>query len=83
MQLARDAVFARFELDEVVPGSGLNLPDPAPGIYFVRTQVVLPDGSSGPWSAVQQFEVPSPPPPPPPAKPFPWPLLMILLLPFL
>jgi len=67
-----------------VAGASLELLAPEPGLYFVRTQVVLPDGSSGPWSAVQRFEVPAPPPPPPAPPPaFPWPWLLLLLLPLL
>jgi hypothetical protein len=57
------------------------VPATAPGAYQVRTRIVLPDGSSGPWSAVQRFEIPAPPPPPPPQHP--WGLFLILLLPLL
>ena len=80
VQLARDAAFDKPELDQVVPGSNLQLPDPQPGLLYVRTQVVLPDGGSGPWSAVQRFEVPKKDVPP---APFPWPVLLFLLLPLL
>ena len=74
------ADFAQAEFDQVVAGSSLNLPKPAPGTYHVRTRLVLPDGSRGPWSAVQRFEVA--PPPAPPSHP--WYLLLIpLLLPLL
>ena len=80
VQVARDAGFDKPELDQVVPGSSLQMPEPQPGMLFVRTQVVLSDGVSGPWSAVQRFEVPKKEVP---AAPFPWPVLFLLLLPFL
>jgi hypothetical protein len=40
----------------------------------VRTQVVLPDGRAGNWSAAQRFDVP---------YKRPWGLLLLLLLPLL
>jgi len=89
VQVAKDMAFSTLAQDRTVAGASLELVAPQPGLYFVRTQVVLPDGSSGPWSAVQRFEVPAPPPPPPPPPPpapppaFPWPWLLLLLLPLL
>ena len=80
VQVARDAGFDKPELDQVVAGSSLQMPEPQPGMLFVRTQVVLPDGASGPWSEVQRFEVPKKEVP---ATPFPWPVLLLLLLPLL
>ena len=77
VQLSRDAAFASTAVDQVVAGASLELPKPEPGAYHVRTQVMLPDGSSGPWSSTQRFEVPEPPPQ------HPWGLLLLLLLPFL
>ena len=74
VQLATDASFASPQFDQVVPGARLNLPTPAPGTYFVRTQVVLPEGRAGSWSSPQTFDVP---------RPFPWGLLLLLLLPLL
>lgn len=74
VQLATDVGFASPQFDQVVPGSRLDLPTPAPGVYFVRTQVVLPDGRVGGWSSPQKFEVP---------RTFPWALLLLLLLPLL
>lgn len=76
VQLSRDAAFASTELDQVVPGASLDLPKPRGGTYHVRTQLVLPDGGQGPWSAVQRFEIPEPPR-------HPWGLLLLLLLPLL
>lgn len=81
VQLARDAAFGDVLVDQVVDGASLDVPATAPGAYQVRTRIVLPDGSSGPWSAVQRFEIPAPPPPPPPQHP--WGLFLILLLPLL
>jgi hypothetical protein len=78
IQVARAADFAEPILDQQVPGASLTLPDPTPGTYHVRTRLVLPDGSLGPWSATQQFEMPAPPEPS-----HPWYLLLILLLPLL
>ena len=86
VQLSSDAAFGSTLLDQVVEGAGLEVPNPVPGVYQVRTRLVLPDGSRGPWSAVQRFEIPAPPAPPPPAPPapsHPWGLFLILLLPFL
>lgn len=81
VQVARTPDFAPpLLVDRQVPGASLTLPEPAPGNYHVRTRLVLPDGSQGPWSASQQFEVPAPPPPPPPQ---PWYLLLLILLPLL
>jgi hypothetical protein len=77
--VSRTADFAQPDFDQVVPGSRLNLPKPAPGTYHIRTRLVLPDGSRGPWSAVQQFTLA--PPPAPPSRP--WLLLIPLLLPLL
>ena len=74
VQLATDASFASPQFDQVVPGARLDLPTPTPGTYFVRTQVVLPDGRVGSWSSPQTFDVP---------WPFPWGLLLLLLLPLL
>lgn len=79
VQVSRTADFAQAEFDQVVPGSSLNLPKPTPGTYHIRTRLVLPDGSRGPWSAVQTFELA--PPPAPPSRP--WLLLIPLLLPLL
>lgn len=74
VQLATDASFASPQFDQVVPGARLDLPTPAPGTYFVRTQVVLPDCRVGSWSSPPTFDVP---------WPFPWGLLLLLLLPLL
>ncbi len=79
VQVASTPDFAQPEFDKIVDGASLTLPDPKPGAYHVRTRLVLPDNSLGPWSAVQHFEVPAPPPPPP----RPWYLLLFLLLPLL
>lgn len=78
VQVSRRADFAQLDFDQVVAGTRLNLPQPPAGAYHVRTRLVLTDGSPGPWSAVQRFEVA---PPPPPSHP--WYLLLILLLPLL
>ena len=75
VQMDSDASFARPQVDQVVPGASLELPTPAPGVYFVRTQVMLPDGRVGAWSSPQSFEVPKKPP-------WGW-LLLLLLLPLL
>lgn len=83
LQLARDAAFADLLLDRSVDGTRLSVPPPAPGTYLVRTRLVMPDGSFGPWSAVQRFDVPAPPPPPAPPPAHPWGLFLILLLPLL
>ena len=80
VQMARDSGFAALVLDNTVPGASLELTAPEPGMYFVRTRVILPDASVGPWSAEQRFEIPKPPEPPKP--PF-WPWLLLLLLPLL
>lgn len=82
LQVARTADFAELEQERLVIGSNLQLPDPAPGPYYVRGRIVLPDGSRGPWSRTQHFEVPAPQPAGPPAA-SPWHLLLILLLPLL
>lgn len=74
VQMSTDASFARTDHDQVVPGASLQLPTPQPGIYFVRTQVVLPDGRAGNWSSAQRFEIP---------RKHPWGLLFLLLLPLL
>jgi len=74
VQVSPDASFATTEFDQVVPGSSLELPTPPSGPHFVRTQVVLPDGRAGTWSAAQRFEVP---------YKRPWGLLLLLLLPLL
>lgn len=79
VQLSRSPDFAQPDFDEVVAGTRLNLAQPQPGAYHVRTRLVLPDGSLGPWSAVQRFEVAEPPKPPS----HPWYLLLFLLLPLL
>ena len=78
IQVSSDASFSSTEFDQVVQGTSLGLPGLKPGAYQVRTRIVLPDGSNGPWSAVQRFEVPAPAPPP-----RPWYLLLLLLLPLL
>ena len=70
VQVSAEADFASTVLDQVVPGSRLALPTPAPGIYFVRTQVVLAEGRAGKWSSSQRFEVPR--------KPL-WGLLLLLI----
>ena len=74
IQLATDPSFASPQFDQVVSGARLDLPTPAPGAYFVRTQVMLPDGRGGVWSSPQKFEVP---------RKYPWALLLLLLLPLL
>lgn len=83
VQVARTSDFSQPEFDRQVPGSSLTLPDPKPGSYFVRTRLMLPDGSEGPWSSTQRFDVPAPPAPPPSHPSHPWYLLLILLLPLL
>ena len=80
IQLATDPSFASPQFDQVVAGARLDLPTPAPGAYFVRTQVVLPDGGVGVWSSPQKFEVPQKFEAP---RKYPWPLLLLLLLPLL
>ena len=80
IQLATDPSFASPQFDQVVAGARLDLPTPAPGAYFVRTQVVLPDGGVGAWSSPQKFEVPQKFEAP---RKYPWPLLLLLLLPLL
>ena len=71
VQLSTDASFAKVEFDKTVPGASLDLPTPAPGVYYVRTQVVLPGDRVGSWSSPQTFEVP---------RKHPWGLLLLLLL---
>ena len=72
VQLSTNASFDKPEFDQTVPGARLDLPTPAPGVYYVRTQVVLPGGRVGTWSSPQKFEVP---------RKHPWtPLLFLLLL---
>ena len=72
MQMSTDASFAKPEFDQTVPGARLDLPTPPPGVYYVRTQVVLPGDRVGAWSSPQKFEIP---------KKHPWtPLLFLLLL---
>ena len=80
VQMASDIGFAALILDNTVPGASLELNAPEPGVYFVRTRVVLPDASVAPWSAAQRFEIPKPPEPP---KPPLWPWLLLFLLPLL
>ncbi len=80
VQVAPTADFAQPAFDKVVPGTSLLLPDPKPGVFHVRTRLVLPDGVQGPWSETQRFELPAPPEP---APSHPWYLLLILLLPLL
>ncbi len=75
VQLSTDASFDKPEFDQTVSGASLDLPMPAPGVYFVRTQVVLPGGRVGSWSSPQTFEVPR-------KHPWGW-LLLLLLLPLL
>lgn len=75
VQLSSDASFAKPEFDQTVPGASLELPTPAAGVYYVRTQVVLPGGRVGSWSSPQTFEVPR-------KHPWGW-LLLLLLLPLL
>jgi hypothetical protein len=77
VQVSRDPAFASTVVDQVVAGASLDLPQPQAGAYHVRTQLLLPDGASGPWSAVQRFEVSEPPPR------HPWGMLLLLLLPLL
>ena len=79
VQVSRSADFAQPVFDQVVAGTSLSLPQPEPGTYHVRTRLVLPDASQGPWSDAQRFEVA--PAPEPPSHP--WYLLLILLLPLL
>jgi len=79
VQLSRSPDFDPPDRDQVVAGSQLHLAQPSPGAYHVRTRLVLPDGSHGPWSEVQRFEVTAPPEPPS----HPWYLLLFLLLPLL
>ena len=71
VQVSTDVNFATTEFDQVVPGSRLELPTPKSGTYFVRTQVVLPDGRAGTWSSSQRFEVP---------YKHPWGLLILMVL---
>ncbi len=80
VQISRDVSFASRQLDQLVPGARLDLPTPAPGTYFVRAQVVLPEGVVGVWSSPQTFTVPQVVEAP---RPFPWGLLLLLLLPLL
>lgn len=75
VQLSTDAGFDKPEFDQTVPGARLDLPTPPPGVYYVRTQVVLPGGRVGAWSSPQKFEVPR-------KHPWGW-LLLLLLLPLL
>ena len=70
VQVSPDINFSSTVHDQVVPGSRLELATPAPGIYFVRTQVVLAEGRAGKWSSPQRFEVPR--------KPL-WGLLLLLI----
>ena len=75
VQLSTDANFAKPEFEQTVPGASLELPTPAPGAYYVRTQVVLPGDRVGSWSSPQKIEIP---------KKYPYaPLLLLLLSPLL
>jgi hypothetical protein len=73
VQVSADAGFGSTVHDEVVPGAHLDLATPPPGVYFVRTHVVLPGGRAGTWSSAQRFEVPR-------KHPWGWLLLLPLLL---
>lgn len=73
VQMADDAGFTASVSETEVAGVHATLPKPGSGVHFVRTQPLLPDGSAGPWSDAQRFEVPG-------HKPW-W--LLVLLVPFL
>lgn len=70
LQLADDADFSHPTLETDVEGNRYTLSAPAAGTHFVRTRPLLPDGSTGQWSATQGFEVPGS---------APWWLLLLLL----
>jgi hypothetical protein len=72
LQLAGDEGFAQPRETREVDGVHATLPLPPAGVWYARTQPQFPDGSAGPWSAVQRIEVPA----------SPW-LLLLMLLPAL
>ncbi len=77
LELARDKTFAgsagqapmRMKLKE----AKVSLPRPEPGLWHMRVRATDPDGSIGPWTATQSFEVPA-------SRPW-W--LLLLFLPIL
>jgi hypothetical protein len=74
IQVANDLAFSTLAHDQTVKGLQMTMDTPEAGVYYVRTLAILPNGSEGPWSAPQRFEVP---------RKHPWGLLLLLILPFL
>lgn len=59
VQLGDDVNFSAPPREIEVTGTSAQFPTPKSGLHFLRIQPVLADGSAGPWSTPQRFEVPS------------------------
>lgn len=57
LQLARDDAFAYRVAETILEDTHFELPQPAPGRYFVRMRRHEADGYVGPWSQAQFFDV--------------------------
>jgi hypothetical protein len=58
LQIASDAAFEHLVLDLTTDASQGVLPDPRPGVYFLRARTIDVDGFAGDYGTTQQVEVP-------------------------
>ena len=58
VQVARDAAFTDFVLDETTSDTERLFPSPGPGTYHLRVRTVTSDGRAGSFGAAQVIEVP-------------------------
>jgi hypothetical protein len=63
-QIAADEGFAHVITDQRSAAPAAALPRPAPGTYYLRVRAIDPDGTIGPYSAVQAMTVPAKAPKP-------------------
>lgn len=60
VEVAREPTFASVRIDRLVDDPQLTLPKSRPGIYYVRLQGILADGSTTPFGPARRFEIPVP-----------------------
>ncbi|WP_266168960.1 FecR domain-containing protein [Dyella subtropica] len=58
IQFDRNPDFSHPQIDRTLDQPGLEIPKPGSGVWYLRMQIIDPDGYASPWGAVQKIRLP-------------------------